>query len=112
LVSPVIIISPSLKTHIWPGGINNRSVGGSSSRKYRVIQKFHHYASGNFDTICWYNCYTPTRHRCGRDLDSILYTVSRVRTLLVTCVFSARSTCFYSLTLLFHSVIYRMSECV
>jgi transposase len=28
--------------------------------------------------------FPPTRHRCWRDLDTILYTVSRVRTLFVT----------------------------
>jgi transposase len=60
-------------------------------KKYRVIQshatrkrKFHHYASANFDTVCWYNCLSSTRHRCWRDLDFILYILSRVRTLFVT----------------------------
>jgi hypothetical protein len=59
---------------------------------------FTHYAGGNFDTVCWYNYFPPTRHRCWRDLDSIMYTLSRVRTLFVTrCFFFfVRSTCFYS----------------
>jgi hypothetical protein len=70
----------------------------SRNPQFRYCRKFHHYAGGNFDTVYWYNCFPPTRHRCWRDLGTILYTLSRVRTLFVTrWGFFARSTFFFIL---------------
>jgi hypothetical protein len=51
---------------------------------------------------CWYNCFRPTRHMCWRDLDCILYTLSRVRTLFVTrCFFPRKVNVFLFLKITF-----------
>jgi hypothetical protein len=45
--------------------------------------------------------FPPTRHMCWRDLESILYTLSRVRTLFVTRWFFRKINVFLFLNITF-----------
>jgi len=65
--------------------------------------------SSELDTVCWYNSFHPTRHRRWRDQDSIMYTLSRVRTLFVIRWFFRKINVFFILQQYFSTRSY--AEC-